>query len=138
MPPEADVDAKSRESLRLWRELQRAYDDIARGLARPDGADLRALGERIVVLERELQPLVADVAAARAARPDASSELQAVWRDIDAVVESLAVCQPMLLRAARAARDESAARLAAAQSGRRGVAGYARRGRAEPLASRHA
>jgi hypothetical protein len=111
MPPEAPVLERSRAALACWHGLRDAYDAIDRALADPDQADLAALATRVVALEQDLKPRIADLSAARSATTSPEPVLGEVWQEIDAVVRSLATRQPQLVRAALAARAATARRL---------------------------
>jgi hypothetical protein len=139
MPLDAGLLDRSHAALGLWRDLQRAYDDIAQALAGGAGRELGALAERIVALEHELKPLVAERTALRTrAAANAGAELDAVWRETDAVIEALAERQPALVRAALAARHETAQRLHDAQRGRARARSYDAVDASPRLASRRA
>jgi len=134
---------RSRTALGLWRDLERAYDDIAHALA-GGGHELGALAERIVALEHELKPLVAERSALRSRAAETAphgspeDELLRVWRETDALIETLAERQPMLVRAALAARHETAQRLHDARRARLRARSYDPPDAAPRLASRRA
>jgi len=114
----------SERAFALWQNLATAYDDIERALQAPESVPLAALATQIVSLESDLRPLVARLAAIRSEPGNAGAELHALWQETDRVVETLARRQPTLVRAALAARDETATRLARARDERRGRAHY--------------
>lgn len=124
MPPDAAVDALGRRTLDLWRELHAAYDALGPALAAPEADALGALARRIAALEHELAPLVEQLRARRARGDDDASQ-DALWREIDRVVESLVERSPALVRAALAARDGVAERLARRSAARARVERYA-------------
>ncbi|MBM4244242.1 MAG: hypothetical protein FJ148_10550 [Deltaproteobacteria bacterium] len=111
MPPEASLLERSRGALASWIELRAAYDAIDDALADPARADLGALASRVVALENDLKPRIADLSAARSTTVAPASAIVDVWQEIDAVVGSLATRQPQLVRAALAARAATAERL---------------------------
>lgn len=111
MPPESALAALSRVALHHWRALRAAYDEIEGALEAPEQHDLALLGARIVALECDLKPLIAELAAERSRGDVAEPALLPVWDEIDQVVSSLATRQPELVRAALAARAATAARL---------------------------
>jgi hypothetical protein len=122
MPPETPVELSER-ARSLWELLATAYDEIEIALVDPASAPLASLAERIVALEHELRPLVAQLAAVRTRTvPDA--RLSEIWSETDRVVEKLANRQPTLVRAALAARDDTASRLSRARTERRQRALY--------------
>lgn len=134
MPPDGALLARSRTALALWETLRAAYDDIGAALAAPESHDLATLGARIVGIEAELKPLVAELAAARS-RGSTDAELLELWHATDALVASLAERHPALVRAALDARSATAERLTA----HRLAHGYgAGSGQALQLTSRHA
>lgn len=95
----------------LWDELACLYDGIESELSRA-AVDVERLGTRMAAVMNELAPLAGEVAALRAALGDADPSLAGVWNETDAVISALATRQPRLVRAAKAARDAAAARLA--------------------------
>ena len=111
MPHEQPLLERSRAALERWLELRAAYDAIDEALAEPERADLGALASRIVTLENDLKPRIADLSAARTATSAPDRALAELWREIDGVVGSLARRQPQLVRAALAARAATAQRL---------------------------
>jgi hypothetical protein len=111
MRPESALSALSRVALRLWQGLRAAYDEIEDALEAPEQHDLALLGARIVAIECELKPLIAELAAERSRGGAAEPALLPLWEEIDQVVSSLATRQPELVRAALAARAATAARL---------------------------
>jgi hypothetical protein len=111
MPLDEPLLERSRAALGRWVELRAAYDAIDAALADPERADLRALANRVVALEHDLKPRIADLSAARSAHPAPDRVLAEVWNEIDCVVGSLAKRQPQLVRAALAARSATARRL---------------------------
>lgn len=102
---------RSHAALARWCELRDAYDALDVALAEPERADLAALAARVVTLEQDLKPRIADLSAARSATAVPGEALQDVWQEIDGVVRSLAKRQPQLVRAALAARAATAQRL---------------------------
>lgn len=102
---------RSRTALARWIDLRAAYDAIEDALADPARADLAMLANRVVTLENDLKPRIADLSAARSATLAPEPALAGVWREIDSVVGSLATRQPQLVRAALAARAATAQRL---------------------------
>jgi hypothetical protein len=111
MQPESPLSVLSRVALRLWCGLRDAYDQIEGALEAPDQHDLALLGARIVALECELEPIIAELAAERSRRAAAEPALAPLLEEIDQVVASLATRQPELVRAALAARAATAVRL---------------------------
>ena len=73
MPLDAPLLERSRAALERWLELRAAYDAIDAALADPDQADLGALANRVVTLEHDLKPRIADLSAARSATASRSS-----------------------------------------------------------------
>ena len=118
MQPESALSALSRVALRLWQSLRAAYDDIEGALEAPDQHDLALLGARIVALECELKPIIAELAAERSRAGESEPALLPVWEEIDALVSSLATRQPELVRAALAARAATATRIAGVRMAR--------------------
>jgi hypothetical protein len=108
----------------LWQSLAVAYDDIAHALTAPEAVPLAALAERIVAIENELRPLVAQMGAARSSHSPTDARLQKLWSETDRVVETLSRRQPTLVRAALAARDDTAGRLSRVRNDRRQRARY--------------
>lgn len=102
---------RSRAALERWIDLRAAYDAIDQALCDPAQADLATLASRVVTLENDLKPRIADLSAARSATSAPEPALAGVWREIDGVVGSLATRQPQLVRAALAARAATAQRL---------------------------
>lgn len=112
MPLEAAAALRdARTTLDRWHALRAAYDAIEDALAAPEQTDLRALAARVVELEADLEPRIAELAAARSRVRRPGPELAATWKEIDATVTSLASRQPRLVRAALAARAATAQRL---------------------------
>lgn len=125
MRPESALSALSRVALRLWQGLREAYDEIEGALEAPDQHDLALLGARIVAIECELKPIIAELAAERSREGMAEPALLPLWDEIDQVVSSLASRQPELVRAALAARAATAARLEGVRSARDQLREYA-------------
>jgi hypothetical protein len=123
MPRDTEAVELSVRALSLWRQLALAYDDIAIALERPEGSELRSLAERILEIEEALRPLVVQIAALRA-ELDPDPALSVMWRETDALIESLARRHPALVRTATAARDEAAAALARSRVARTQSASY--------------
>jgi hypothetical protein len=123
MPRDEDAVGLSVRALSLWRQLALAYDDIAIALKRPESSELCSLAQRIVEIEEDLRPLVVRIAALRA-EIDPDPALGAMWRETDALIESLARRHPALVRTATAARDEAAAALARSRVARTQSASY--------------
>jgi hypothetical protein len=123
MQREALLESSERAHV-LWHDLAVAYDEIEQALTAPEAVPLAALAERIVALETELRPLVAQMGAARSAHPAADARLQKLWSETDRVVETLSRRQPTLVRAALAARDDTASRLSRVRNDRRQRALY--------------
>jgi len=111
MRPESALAALSRVALEHWRALRAAYDEIEGALEAPEQHDLALLGARIVALECDLKPLIAELASERSRGDAAEPALLPLWEEIDDVVSALATRQPELVRAALAARAATAARL---------------------------
>lgn len=111
MPLDEALLERSRVALGRWYELRDAYDAIDVALADPAAHDLAALASRVVALEQDLKPRIADLSAARSARTAPHAALSEVWGEIDDVVRSLAKRQPQLVRAALAARTATARKL---------------------------
>lgn len=111
MPPDAPLLDRSRAALERWLELRAAYDAIDAALADPEHADLGTLANRVVTLENDLKPRIADLSAARSATASPDVALTDLWSEIDGVVGSLAKRQPQLVRAALAARAATVKRL---------------------------
>lgn len=130
MLPETPIELSER-ARSLWELLATAYDEIEIALVDPASAPLATLAERIVGLEHELRPLVARLAAVRTRTPP-DARLAAIWQETDRVVERLAGRQPTLVRAALAARDDAASRLARARTERRQRALYGGSTEADP------
>jgi hypothetical protein len=130
MPPDAPIELSER-ARSLWMDLAAAYDEIEIALGHPEGTPLKGLAERIVALEHELRPLVAQLAALRT-RSEHDPRLPPIWAETDRVVERLANRQPTLVRAALAARDDAASRLARLRNDRRQRALYGGPTEAEP------
>lgn len=131
MPPES-AHTLSQQALGLWQTLAQAYDEIELALQAPESVPLAALAARIVSLETELRPLVAQLAAVRSREGDVDERLRSLWSETDRVVQGLAGKQPTLVRAALAARDETAHRLSRLHSERRQRAHYGDRSHAAP------
>jgi len=127
--------ARSTRALALWCELRDAYDALDVALAAPEARDLGDLAQRIVALEAALTPLVADINATRARDASPAPAVEALWAEIDAVIESLAARQPGLVRLALAARGAAAERLRSLASARVQLRHYRRQQSAagEPL-----
>jgi hypothetical protein len=125
MQPESALSALSRVALRLWQGLRAAYDEIEGALEAPDQHDLALLGARIVALECELKPIIAELAAERSRGEAGEPALVPLWEEIDTVVSSLATRQPELVRAALAARAATAARLEGMRAARGHLRDYA-------------
>lgn len=111
MQRDGGVLERSRAALSRWWDLRDAYDAIDAALGEPEQADLAALAARVVELEQDLKPRIADLAAARSATAPPDAVLHDVWAEIDGVVHSLAKRQPQLVRAALAARTATVQRL---------------------------
>jgi hypothetical protein len=111
MPLDASAQTHAQQTLACWHALRDAYDAIEHALAAPDPADLRALAARIVTLEGELEPRIAELASARSRTNHPAPVLTAIWGEIDGVVSELASRQPRLVRAALAARSATVQRL---------------------------
>jgi hypothetical protein len=122
----------SERAFALWQDLAVAYDEIEVALEAPGDAPLASLAKRIVALEGELRPLVARLAAIRSRASDADAGLATLWGETDRIVEALANRQPTLVRAALAARDDAASRLARVRNDRRQRALYGGSGATEP------
>jgi hypothetical protein len=139
MRREAPGLSRSREALAVWQRLGTAYDEIARALEGGLGHELAELVERVAGLEHELGPMVSEIAALRSRGDEPDPSILAIWREIDAVIASLAARQPFLVRAAVAARAQAAEKLAGLRDVRTQLHGYAAGGnRAAPFASRYA
>ncbi len=123
MPPDAGALADARRANDLWSELARTYDGIETSLVARAWDDLAALAHRLASLEHALAPLVA--ARAGAERDGtATPAVAALWRAADAHARTLATRFPAVERAARAARDASAAQLAAVRVARSRARSY--------------
>lgn len=133
MPPDVALLERSRAALARWIDLRAAYDAIDEALADPARADLAALATRVVTLENDLKPRIADLSAARSATPAPEPALAGVWREIDGVVGSLATRQPQLVRAALAARAATAQRLEELRVARGQLRSYAGPARGEAV-----
>lgn len=123
MPREALLESSERAHA-LWQSLAGAYDDIEQALTAPEAVPLAALAERIVALETELRPLVAQMGAARSTHSAADARIQKLWSETDRIVETLSRRQPTLVRAALAARDDTASKLSRSRHDRRQRAHY--------------
>lgn len=139
MRPEPRALAPSRAALERWQELCAAYDAIDQALTAPDAADLGTLAARVVALEDDLRPRIAELAALRASTAAPEPEVERVWHAIDDVVRTLARRQPELVRAALAARAGAAKRLDDLRVQRTQLGQYAGRAASAPrLTSRSA
>ena len=118
MPREAGLLERSLAALALWQDLRAAYDAIEEALGSPERYDLAALGSRIVALESALRSLIGELAAARSRPDETDRDVADIWQAIDDVVTSLAARQPTLVRAALAARSETAERLESMRAAR--------------------
>jgi hypothetical protein len=116
----------------LWQSLAVAYDEIEQALIAPEAVPLAALAERIVSIENELRPLVAQMGAVRSTHSLADARLQKLWSETDRVVETLSRRQPTLVRAALSARDDTASRISRVRIDRRQRAHYGAESDATP------
>jgi hypothetical protein len=124
MSPDAGAVETTRQAIGLWTELGAAYDAIERRLGSGAWDGFDALAQQVAELAGRLQPLVTAIAARRAEHPTPAAELAALWHRLDETVKALARRQQQLQRAAIAARDTTAARLARARTARARAAGY--------------
>ena len=124
MSPETDALATTERAMALWNEVAAAYDAIERRLAGGKWEGFEEVVAHVAALERELQPLLATIAAARAEDATPAAELAELWHELDLVVEALARRQKQLERAAIGARDTTAARLVRTRIARSRATGY--------------
>lgn len=122
MPPEDDLRALEAQSLRLWQELDQAYDAIEAALVAAEPPVLETLAARIVTLETELGPIMSRLRGERSQRGSGSTELRAMREQSEELIRSLVKRHPVILAAAIAARDgvsERAAQTRALRDGGR-------------------
>jgi hypothetical protein len=124
MSPEPTPLAITQHAIGLWNELAAAYDMIERRLGSGAWEGFDVVAEHVAGIERELQPHLVTIAAMRADGTTPAPALQALWHQLDNLVEALARRQKQLERAATAARDTTAARLVRTRIARSRAAGY--------------
>jgi hypothetical protein len=124
MSPEPNPVAITQQAVGLWNELAAAYDAIERRLGSGAWDGFDELAGHVAGLERQLQPLLVVIAAMRADCRTPAPELAGLWHELDVMMEALARRQKQLERAAVAARNTTAARLARTRIARSRAAGY--------------
>jgi len=124
VPPDSRALETSLRALELWKALDIAYAQVESCLTGEDLAAAGALAEHLADVGRRLEPLVDNVAELREASRRPDPVLNAIWREIDQLVASLAERQPSLVRAARAARDATGSLLVKVQGTRSHAARY--------------
>jgi hypothetical protein len=124
MPPDDTPLAITQHAVGLWNELAAAYDAIERRLGAGAWEGFDEVARHIAELERELEPLLRQIAGVRAATASPDPALAALWRELDTMIEALQRRQRQLEIAAVAARDTTAARLVRARIARARAAGY--------------
>ena len=124
MSPDGSTVYAAQQAIGLWTELGAAYDAIERRLGAGAWDGFAELTEHVGDVERRLQPLLATIIAARAERWTPAPEIAGLFAEIDATIEALARRRQQLERAAVAARNTTAARLARARIARSRAAGY--------------
>ena len=124
MSPDPAPIALTQQAIGLWNEVAAAYDAIERRLGSGAWDGFAEVAGHLGELERELRPLHVEIAARRAEGTTYPAELSTLWRELDTMVEALALRQEQLERAAVSARDVIAARLARARIARSRAAEY--------------
>ena len=124
MSPDGSTVYAAQQAIGLWTELGTAYDAIERRLGAGAWDGFVEFAERLGDVERRLRPLLMVITAARADGRTPPPELAALWDAIDVMIEALARRRQQLERAAVAARNTTAARLARARIARSRAAGY--------------
>jgi len=124
MLPDPRTIARTQQAIGLWNEVAAAYDAIERRLGSGAWDGFAELAGHLGELERELEPLLAEIASTRADGTTYPAEISKLWHEHDAMVEALARRRAQLERAAVRARDMIAARLAQARIARSRAAEY--------------
>jgi hypothetical protein len=125
MSPELTPIAITQRAMALWNEVAAAYDAVERRLGSGAWEGFDEVATHIASLERELQPLLVQIAAMRADGTTHAPEVLELWHELDTMVEALARRQKQLERAAVGARDTTAARLVRTRIARSRASGYA-------------
>jgi hypothetical protein len=125
MSPESAPIAITQRAMALWNEVAAAYDAVERRLGSGAWEGFDEVAAHIAALERELQPLLVQIAAMRADGTTYAPEVLELWHELDTMVEALARRQKQLERAAVGARDTTAARLVRTRIARSRASGYA-------------
>lgn len=124
MWPDRNAIATTQRAMALWNEVAAAYDAIERRLGSTAWEGFDEVATHIASLERELQPLLVQIAAMRADGTTHAPEVLALWHELDTMVEALARRQKQIERAAVGARDTTAARLVRTRIARSRASGY--------------